>query len=216
VTTTIGLNGRQWPNALTIAKSGSSNLLDTNYTYDPVGNVTSISNTGDSSFNRTMGYDFLDRVIIANGPWGSGTIAYDAQSNIVGQSLGNSNINYNYDTSSGTPTRRLTSTSGSKAYAIQYDVYGNVINNGFTNFNYNDAANLKCAKCGQTGQVLYEYDGNNQRVKSSANGETTYFVYGQGGQLLWEETPNSLPNGIRKEYIYLGGKQIATREEILP
>jgi hypothetical protein len=93
-----------------------------------------------------------------------------------------------------------------------YDVYGNVTNNGTNSFMYNDASNMQCAKCGLPGEVLYGYDGSNQRVTSTKAGVPTYYMHGHGGHLLWEETPGAK----LKEYIYLGGKQVAVREESLP
>lgn len=102
--------------------------------------------------------------------------------------------------------------SGSKSYTFGYDAYGNVTNNGTVTFAYNDAPNLRCANCGQPNEILFDYDGKNQRVRLQKGGAATIFVYGQGGQLLWEETANS----NLKEYIYLGGKQVAVREQPLP
>lgn len=206
VQTTIGLNSRQWPSTQTIAKSG--NLFNTAYGYDHLGNVTSIADSVDSSYNRTLGYDPLDRLTGASGPWGSGTIAYDPRGNITSQALGAFNLAYSYDSG----TQRLLSTSGSKAYSLSYDVYGNVAGNGTTTFAYNDASNMRCANCGLPNETLFDYDGANQRIRLQKSGSETFFVYGHGGQLLWEETPNS----ALKEYIYLGGKQVAVREQALP
>jgi YD repeat-containing protein len=222
VTSTIGLNDRQWPNTLLVSKYGIGTLFNSTYVYDKAGNVASISDTADSSLNRELGYDFLDRLVMANGPWGGGTISYDTQSNIVNQQLGARNFSYIYDRNTPTKvgTQRLTTVLDIPSYGLRYDVYGNAVYKGENTYFYNDAANLKCAGCGLASEVLYDYDGNNQRVKSTKAGATTYYIYGQGGQLLWEETPTAIPNvtpnGTRKEYIYMGGKQIATREEVLP
>ncbi len=205
VQTTIGLNTRQWPSTLQIANAG--NLFNMTYSYDPLGNVTSISDTVDSAYNRSMGYDQLDRVTGVTGPWGLATLSYDFRGNITGQNFGAFNLTYTYDSA----TQRLTSVTGSKPYTFSYDVYGNVTNNGTTTFAYNDAPNLRCANCGLANEILYDYDGKNQRVHQLKGGIDTFFVYGNGGQLLWEETPNA----SLKEYIYLGGKQVATREQAI-
>ena len=55
----------------------------------------------------------------------------------------------------------------------------------------------------------YDYDAGNMRVRSTPQGGTaTYFVYGSSGNLLWELTP-----GVNlTEYVYLQGKQVATRQ----
>jgi YD repeat-containing protein len=205
VQTTVGINARQWPSSLQVTKGGA--LFNMGYLYDAVGNVTHVGDTVDSSYNRDMTYDPLDRLTGITGPWGSGSIGYDLRGNITKQNFGTYGLVYSYDAG----TQRLASVSGSKVYAMNYDVYGNVIGNGTNSFSYNDASNMRCAKCGQPDEILFDYDGSNQRVRLNKGGAETYFVYGHGGQLLWEETPNS----TLKEYIYLGGKQVATREQRL-
>jgi YD repeat-containing protein len=207
VTTAIGLNTRQWPSTLSIAKSPTT-FNNQTYLYDPLGNVSSISDSANSSYNRGMGYDALDRLSSISGPWGGGSIGYDGRGNITSQALGAFNLAYTYDPAS----QRLTSVSGSKAYNLTYDAYGNVANNGSTSFAYNDAPNLRCANCGLPNEIAFDYDGKNQRVRLLKGGVETFFVYGAGGQLLAEETPNSK----LKEYVYLGGKQVAVREQPLP
>jgi YD repeat-containing protein len=206
VETAIGLNPRQWPSTLQITKGTA--LFDTIYGYDPLGNVTSIADTVDSAYNRTLAYDPLDRLTGVSGPWGAGAIGYDFRGNITSQSLGAFGLTYAYDSM----TQRLLSVSGSKSYTLSYDVYGNVTGNGATTFGYDDASNLRCAQCGGAGEILFDYDGTNQRVRLQKGGAETFFVYGHGGLLLWEETPGA----SLKEYVYLGGKQVATREQPLP
>lgn len=204
--TTIGLDGRKRPS--TIQASKGSNLFNTTYVYDNVSNVTSITDSVDSQYNRVLSYDGIDRLTGVNGPWGSGAIGYDLRGNIGSQNFTSFSLAYTYDGVS----QRLNSVSGSKNYTMGYDVYGNVSSNGTNTFVYNDASNMKCAKCGLADEVLYDYDGSNQRVASTKAGVPTYFMHGHGGHLLWEETPHA----TLKEYIYLNGKQVAVREESLP
>jgi YD repeat-containing protein len=204
--TTIGLDGRKRPSTLQVNRSGT--LFNTTYAYDHVSNVTAITDSVDSQYNRTLSYDGIDRLTEVSGPWGYGLIDYDLSGNIISQNFGSFYLGYGYDS----VRQRLRSVSGSKNYTMDYDVYGNVSSNGTNSFLYNDASNMKCAKCGLPGEVLYDYDGSNQRVASTKAGVPTYFMHGHGGHLLWEETPHS----TLKEYIYLGGKQVAVREESLP
>lgn len=206
VVSSINLNERQWPNGLKIAKT--ANLFNMSYSYDGVGNVTSIIDDVDSRYNKSLEYDEVDRLIKSN----QHSIYHNLNGDILNQNQNwgssDSLFHYEYDATK----RRLTNVSGFKAYSMQYDTYGNVTNNGKNIFSYNDASHMKCANCGTTNEVLYVYDGNGIRVNSKKNNMDTFYMYGLSGQLLWEETPNvSL-----KEYIYLGGKQIATREQILP
>ena len=199
----MGLNARLWPETLSIA--GSANVANMAYTYDGIGNVTGIQDTVDPTNNRAMQYDGIDRLVTANGSWGNGAFTYDGRGNITKRTYGLATLNYDYDAT----TNRLTGTSGIKSYNFSYDVYGNVTGNGFNTFAYNDAANMRCANCGLANEVTYDYDAANTRVRSTKAGVPTYYVYGLNGSLLWEQTP-----GVSlKEYIYLGGKQVAVRHK---
>jgi hypothetical protein len=183
--------------------------FDTNYAYEGNGDVSSIVDAVDGSYNRTMAYDGVDRLTSINGPWGPGTISYDGRGNILGQSLGpNFSLGYTYDST----TDLLLSTVGAKTYSFSYDTYGNVTGNGTMTFGYNDASQMHCAKCGQPDEVTYEYDGLGLRTKTSQSGAATYFVYDANGRLMWEKEPDT----SIKEYIYLSGHQIATRSQAAP
>lgn len=203
VITSVGLNARLWPSNLTIQPAAAL-ILSSRYGYDESGNVLSIADANDASYNRTMTYDGIDRMITAAGSWGPGTFVYDGKGNLRTQRLGGFAIGYSYDPTSD----KLTSIAGSKAATYTYDAYGNVTGNGSITFSYDDASNMRCAKCGQGDQSTFDYDGLNMRVRQVKSGVTTYFVYGLDGKLLWEKTPLS----NIKEYIYLGGKQVATRQ----
>lgn len=94
------------------------------------------------------------------------------------------------------------------SFSYGYDVYGNVTSQDSTTFAYNDAQQMRCARCGTANEVIYAYDGAGMRVSATLSGGTTFFVYGNGGNLLWEVAPN----GEFKEYIYVAGKQAAVRK----
>lgn len=201
VQTAVTLSPRTWPATL---KANNGAMLNSTFGYDETGNLTSISDTVDTAFNRTMSYDPLQRLTGVNG----GSIGYDLRGNILSQSMGSVSLSYAYDS----VTQRLTGVSGSSTYTMQYDVYGNVSSNGITAFNYDDASNMRCAKCGGPDQILYDYDGAGQRVHvKKASGAETYFVHGHNGQLLWEESPGT----SLKEYVYFHGKAVATKEQAL-
>jgi len=164
------------------------------------------------ALNQTLGYDAIDRLISANSRIGPGFAAYDGRGNLRSQALGRAALSYAYDSSD-----RLTQATGSffsdqfgsipVSLAYGYDVYGNVTSQGSTTFAYNDAQQMRCARCGTSSEVTYAYDGTGMRVSSTVSGGTTFFVYGNGGNLLWEVAPS----GEFKEYIYVAGKQAAVR-----
>ncbi len=203
VVSQTSLNARQWPAAAQVRSSGFS-ILDSQFRYDPAGNLTSVTDTIDATQNRSMLYDPLSRLSTVQGPWGFGSLAYDGTGNLMLQQMGSTALNYAYDSGN----RRLATVSGSKSFAYGYDPRGNVTSNGATTFAYNDAQNMTCANCGQVNEVLYQYDGEGMRLSATPrSGAPTYFVYGHAGSLLWE----SAPNNSLKEYVYLAGKQVAVR-----
>ncbi len=203
VTTLIALNERKWPNSL-IVSNASGNIFNTGYAYDDIGNVTQIADAVDSSYNRLFDYDGVDRLTTASGAWGSGVFHYDGHGNITQQALGTLNLTYTY-----APNNQLASISGTRPYTFTYDAHGNVTGNGTNTFAYDDVPNMRCAKCGLAGEIDYDYDGANMRVRSAKAGIPTFYVYGMSGSLLWEQTP-----GVNlKEYVYLSGKQVAVLEK---
>ena len=201
VTTDFGQNARLWPSSIYTRKT--STYLNTAYGYDYAGNPTTITDSVDSSFNRGLSYDAIDRVIRADGPWGAGTsIGYDGAGNITSQVLGGMNLSYGYDGQG-----RLSTVSGGKNYTFSYDVYGNAIGNGSSAFSYDHASNLRCANC-SVNPIQYDYDGKNMRVSTLKNGSKTYEVYTHDGNLLMEYTPAT---GLLVENIYVAGKRVASR-----
>ncbi len=205
-TATYGQNSRLWLASFSTAR-GSTGYLGSNYGYDGVGNLTSISDGVDGSYNRTLGYDALSRVSSASGAWGSGTLSYDGSGNLRSQVLGSTNLTYSYN---GT-TNLLASVSGSRAESYGYDSYGDIVAAGGRSYGYDGAPNMTCANCNDPAtSVQYQYDGLNQRVSTLKGGVKTYEFYSSNGNLLVEYTPSQSNRLV--EYIYLGGKRIAQLE----
>lgn len=205
-TSTYGQNNRLWPGSFVAAK-GTSRYVSSTYGYDGAGNLISVSDSADSNYNRVLGYDALNRVNSASGPWGSGTLSYDGSGNLRSQVLGSTSLSYLYSGS----TNLLASVSGARSASYSYDSYGDIVAAGSKSYGYDGVPNMICANCNDPStSVIYQYDGLNQRVSAQKNGVKTYEFYGSNGNLLMEHTP-SLSNRI-VEYIYLGGKRIAQLE----
>ncbi len=195
------LNPRRWP--ATLRAVGGSTILDQTYGYDPAGYLLSVTDAADSLANRTLGYDLLDRLAVVNGPWGGGTIGYDGRGNILQQTFGASQIVYTYQPGS----ERLVSVAGARSYNLTYDSYGNVTSRDGVALAWDHASRLACARCGQADEVRYLYDGAGARVQARTASATTYFFHGQGGDLLYEQSP-----GIQqKEYVHVLGRLVAER-----
>ncbi|MES3002317.1 MAG: hypothetical protein V4787_16630, partial [Pseudomonadota bacterium] len=203
--TSYGQNLRLWPSTF-VTRTGSTYHANSSYGYDGAGNLTSIGDTTDSSYNRTLGYDNIDRLTSATGPWGAGAIAYNGLGNITSQTLGSWALNYSYDASN-----RLGSVSGSRSATYGYDAYGNIVSGGGSTYTYDGAPNLTCVNCANASlKVAHAYDGLNQRVSVTRGGVASYEFHDSRGNLLVEYSPSGTTKLV--EYIYLGGKRIAQRE----
>ncbi|MBM3116318.1 RHS repeat domain-containing protein [Jeongeupia naejangsanensis] len=188
-----------------VTASAVATVLDTNYRYDGNNNVTQIQDTVYPELNRTLTYDEIDSLIVANGPWGRGEIYYDGNNNIQRQKYGDWLIDYNYDAQ-----QRLTGVQGAKTYAMQYDGWGNMTTRGDgVSFQYDAAGNLRYANKGAPSQIAYSYDGAGQRVLSVGNNLNRVEFTDQAGQLVYEQ---DLSTGTTREYIYLGRNKAADIE----
>ena len=205
VATQYGQNSRLWTSAFSSQRNGMF-FTNTSYGYDGKGNLTSVIDSIDTVYNRTLGYDNLDRLTTFIGFWGTANLSYDGRGNITNQSapaIGYA-VNYVYDASN-----RLASVSGNRVASLAYDLLGNVAASGVKSFGYNSVPNMTCADCGNTANRLdYAYDGMGRRVLSVKGGIKTYEMHDLNGNLLFEYTP-ALNRSV--EHIYLGGKRIAQR-----
>lgn len=201
--TNYNQNSRLLPSTLSTRNSAGSLYINSNYSYDGAGNLVAISDSIDGNYNRTLGYDDINRLTSISGPWGTGTIAYNGVGNITKQALGNFNLNYSYDNQN-----RLTSVSGSRAMSFSYDAYGNITSDSSRTYTYDEASNLRCVICDNPStKIEYGYDNANQRILTTKRDTKTYEIYGSHGNLLIELNSGGSIGLI--EYIYLGGRRIA-------
>jgi YD repeat-containing protein len=203
-TTSYGQHVRLWPASFSTNKGGVA-FMDSTYTYDGAGNLTSIADMVDASNNRTMVFDNINRLTVISGPWGGGALTYSGAGNITSQILGAHNLYYNYDSSN-----RLASVSGARVTSYTYDSYGNIATGSGSRYSYDGVPNLTCVSCNDPSlKIEYTYDGLNRRVSVAKGGQKTYEFYGTNGDQLVEYTPGQ--SGKLIEYIYLGGKRVAQR-----
>lgn len=213
IQTNTTLNARLWPQSLKVGNG--SLLVDKNYNYDQTGNVTRITDAALGT-QREMGYDGIDRLTSVNGlASGPYSAVYDGRGNITSQTWGGATpsraLNYTYDASSELLTMLTETKGGATAkFAYGYDAHGNVTAKGVTKFAYPNGVTMKCSNCGLPNETAYDYDAADLRVRMQQDGTATYFVYGLGGRLLWEQ----VAGGLLTEYVYLAGKQVATRQQI--
>lgn len=195
-------NARLWP-AAAHTRRGNVYYASSVYGYDGVGNLTGISDAIDAGRNRSLGYDNLDRLTSASGPWGAGSIGYDGAGNINNQSLGSFSLTYSYDSNN-----RLTGVAGSRSASYAYDSRGNMSAMSGVSYWHDSAGDLRCANCAGANRTDYAYDGL-QRVSVTKSGITSYEFRASGGELLAEYTPSQSNRLV--EHIYLNGMRVAQR-----
>lgn len=180
---------------LTDSKSGViKNKLDPSY--DGNDNLVRLIDWVDRNNDiDNLVYDGVDRLLSADGRWGTGRYTYDGMGNILSRTLNNVNIGYSYNN-----LNQLSKLSGAYAYGYQYDTRGNVIHNGRYPLSYNLGQQMVSAK-----GINYSYDGHNRRVKQVKSDGSHYTVYSQSGQLLYRQGADS----TKTESVYLGKQLVA-------
>jgi len=194
-----------YDNRYRMANISAANVQNLNYRYDNNGNITSITDNLDSTKSKSYGYDSLDRLINATGPWGSLSYTYDGVGNRQTESNGGSST-YGYQPNS----NRLLTVSGAKNYTFGYDANGNTTADNSRTFIYNQ--NQRMIKVTeQIGEQIvnkgeYVYGGNGQIVKKVTLGTTELFFYDQ------QELGIAQVGSISADYIFLNGNPFAKAE----
>ncbi len=148
-------------------------LQDLNYTYDALGQIKTITDTVNSA-TQTFRYDALNRLIWAQGSYGTKTYAYDEIGNITLKD----GLTYTYaeagSRSDGGAAGVHAVTSLSDGSRFKYDLNGNMyqITKGLETTKYaydieNRLVNIKTETLGQNPVNVadYEYDGDGGRTK---------------------------------------------------
>ncbi|MBO9489465.1 hypothetical protein J7384_03725 [Endozoicomonas sp. G2_1] len=199
------LNARQLPERLLTTKGGIK-ALDLTYRYDKRQLITSVTDGAVSGNNRTMGYDALERLTSASGPWGSGQFSYDSLGNILTKNIGSRRVSLSYSSDNrlirANDTGGLGGNTGDRSFS--YDSRGNTITAGNLNFTYDYADQPVSMHGDESGS--YRYDGNLKRVRAQVAGKTIYNVYNLAGQLVHIDNVSS---GKRTDYVSAGKMTIA-------
>jgi RHS repeat-associated protein len=138
---------------------GSGPIADYLYGEDAVGNITSIHDALDATFNRDFAYDDLHRLTGAStgtSLWGPGGYSYDAMGNLLSLALGTTRAaTFSYN--GALPTLASVMENGTTR-AVTYDAAGNEVGVGTGSFTYS-ARNLLTTGDG----LSYTYDGRGVR-----------------------------------------------------
>jgi RHS repeat-associated protein len=183
----------------------TGNLLDLSFNWNPGfdnGNLAGASAVGQRTFNRTYGYDNVNRLTSMSSPadpsgcsglswtydqWGNRT-----DQTVTGGACGTSHVSVN-------PLNQLVGPP------YQYDAAGNLTFDGSHSYTYDAENRITQVDGGAT--ATYVYDANGQRVRKLAGGVTIDYAYDSEGKVsgeIW--TP---PGYFTVGYIYLNGQLVA-------
>lgn len=184
-------------------EKGGVKLQNIAYTYDPIGNIETItdSSTGNLAKKATYLYDDLDRLLsasivqTANGQDYSQTYSYSPTGNMLSKSDVGAYL-YN------SKHPQAVSQAGETTY--MYDLNGSLISSGLATYTYDDQGRLSGSSV-EGKQVSYFYDESGERTsKSVAGGETMAYV----NQYFEEEINGNLKH--KKKFVYAGPIKVAT------
>src|SRR3989441_2331977 len=177
------------------ALAQATTIQNLTYGYDNKGNVTTITDTING--NQTFGYDELNRLTSATGPYGSQTYSY----NEIGNMLSNPLVGaYTYPVSGASSVRpHAVSSAGSNSYG--YDDNGNMISGAGRTLTY-DFENRSTSITSGSVTTTLVYDGDGGRVKKIAGTLTVRYI----GKLY------ECDNATCVKYVFAGDRRIAVKQ----
>lgn len=173
------------------------------YSYDLNANVTAIADLQGGQHRNMPGYDGLDRMTHANGPWGSGVYSYDALDNLRHSHVGGRAALADWDGARNLPRRY--NVNGQPVDMV-HDARGNVVQRGGLQMGFDIGNRLRTV----VGRASYQYDGHGRRhYVVRTDGSSRLSAYGLDGKLrfTWDST-----KGLTR-YVHLGGRLVAEHGE---
>jgi RHS repeat-associated protein len=216
VPTSIGYDpDTYWPSGLSHGTEGA--VLSLGYSYFDEGNVRTITDarpgmtinlTDDSEPVTRDGYDPVDRLRHAVGPWGTLDYGYDAVGNRINRTQAGELTEYKYDPSH---NNRLATTmvGGVVTEGFWYNDLGQLTEDGRGLYSYTPAGLLETAQMGSGLTVTHRYDGDGMRAVKVIGSVPHYYVHGPGGQLLSEYEVAGGQLMWVVDYVYAGGRLLA-------
>jgi RHS repeat-associated protein len=186
---------------VTVSNPGA--VHEKTYGYDNNDNLTSISAPSTPWQSRTYGYDAINRLTHAEGPYGTIDYTYDAVGNRLTKTESSSATAYTYYPL----TNRLhEAVTGAETIAHIFDPNGNITGLGNKTLTYNHDNRLIRVEENAVTLGEYIYNGLGQRVIKTAGATTTIFLYDFDGNIIGESDSNGT---ISREYLYKGSSRLA-------
>jgi YD repeat-containing protein len=171
VTHAVSYDTRDRVAHMTSGVTGGTPALDLTYHYNSLSQITAIDDPR-TSMSQTFGYDTLERLTSANGPYGALSWAYDGTGNRVSDVRAGASTSYAYDHA----TLRLTSTSGASNETFTYDAVGQLTSDRYGTYSYLATGVLRhvAGPAGSNLSANYYTDVAGQRTIRSVSDQNTY------------------------------------------
>jgi RHS repeat-associated protein len=162
-------------------------------------------------YNRIYGYDALNRLTHAEGPWGDMDYTYDHVGNRLTKTEDSVTDTYAYIIG----TNILDTVTNAETTTYTHDANGNItgIDNKVLIYNQNNKVliynqNNRLIRVEENSVVLgeYTYNGLGQRIIKEAGGVAMIFHYDFDGNIIGE---SDLSGNFDKEYLYRGSSRLA-------
>ncbi|WP_244937164.1 RHS repeat-associated core domain-containing protein [Leptospira selangorensis] len=181
--------------SLSAKKDDGSILQSISYQYDGSGNIAQQTDNQNTSRNQTYTYDLHNRVLTAQGSYGTQNYSYSTGGNLTQKG----DVNFTYGDSSH-PHSVTTAAAGQNASSYTYDNSGNMISRNGDILIYDSFGKLKeyNSANGTNLKYTYDYSGNRVKTENLTTAVTNYNI----GDYYEIEKPTS---GDEKHTAYIKG-----------
>ncbi len=185
-----------------VAISDARDGLNVAFGFDPVGNITSLTDVGQQGQGATLDYDALGRLTAFKDAQTGVAIeqySYDATGNRLSFANSAGTQSYVYAADS----HRLTSVHGATR---TYDTAGNTLTIGSEwQYAYDLAGQLSSSTDAASVQATYRHNAARQRVLQQAGAERALHLHGQGGEWLGRYAESGAP---AQQVVWLGSRPV--------
>jgi YD repeat-containing protein len=204
------------PATITHAGGGQS-LLGLTYSYYDEGNVKGITDARSGmGADFSNGYDALDRLMKADGPWGTLAFEYDAVGNRRSKVQNGAATTYTYP-ANGRNLLGAASGDGQPGESFGYNAVGETESDARGTYAYTPTGLLATATLANGLTVTHRYDADDLRaVQIKGSSKTHYYIHGLGGQLLSEYVEQGGELRWAQDYIYAGSRLLAAVRPGIP
>jgi RHS repeat-associated protein len=185
-------------------------VQELSYGQDYAGNLTSITDTLDSTRNESFGVDDLNRLHTASGKYGSYTYTYDSNSNLATKYDGTTTYTTTNVTSSNLPDHL---TDGTNTRHFTWTTNGNMASDDRTFVGGGSMAdtyggrNLLESMTVNSQSITYKLNAFGQRVSEAFSGNTTHYIHDIRGNVIAEADGSTGTTTV--EYVWMEGELLA-------